>query len=213
LAQVQVCIVLRECRAARTALLPPYHRAVDVPEAPLEQTDTGLVPSGAGWFVLNARDARWRSRPGRQSVSFTGPDEWVADTLFPMLGVNLAVLDPGEPNSTYHWETEAEAFLVLSGEALLIVEGQERPLRQWDFVHCPPKTEHVIVGAGDGPSVVLCMSSRENQQFGPYGEYTANDVAARYGASPEEGTQDTEAFDAAWPESQPSRYRDGWLPD
>jgi uncharacterized cupin superfamily protein len=186
---------------------------MDVPEAPLERTEAGLVPSGAGWFVLNARDARWRSRPGRQSVSFTGPDEWTADTLFPMLGVNLAVLEPGEPNSTYHWETEAEAFLVLSGEALLIVEGEERPLRQWDFVHCPPKTEHVVVGAGDGPCVVLCMSSRENQQFGPYGEYTANETAARYGASPEEGTQDADAFDAAWPESQPSRYRDGWLPD
>ena len=68
---------------------------MDVPEANLEQTDTGQVPAGAGWFVLNARDARWRSRPGRQSVSFTGPDEWTADTLFPMLGVNLAVLEPG----------------------------------------------------------------------------------------------------------------------
>ena len=185
---------------------------MDVPEAPLEQTDTGLVAAGPGWFVLNARDARWRSRQGRQSVSFTGPDEWTADTLFPMLGVNLAVLEPGEPNSTYHWETEAEAFLVLSGEALLIVEGEERPLRQWDFVHCPPKTEHVVVGAGDGPCVVLCMSSRENQQFGPYGEYTANETAARYGASPED-THDADAFEAAWPESQPSRYRDGWLPD
>jgi uncharacterized cupin superfamily protein len=185
---------------------------MDVPEAPLKQTDDGLVPDGAGWFVLNARDARWRSRPGRQSVSFTGSDDWTADTLFPMLGVNLAVLESGEPNSVYHWETETEAFLVLRGEALLIVEGQERPLRQWDFVHCPPKTEHVIVGAGDGPCVVLCMSSRENQQFGPYGEYTVNEAAARYGASSPEVTQETDIADASWPESQPSRYRDGWLP-
>jgi hypothetical protein len=162
---------------------------MDVPEAPLKQTDEGLVPDGAGWFVLNARDARWRSRPGRQSVSLTGSDEWTADTLFPMLGVNLAVLEPGEPNSIYHWETETEAF-----------------------VHCPPKTEHVIVGAGDGPCVVLCMSSRENQQFGPYGEYTVDEAAARYGASSPEVTQETDIADASWPESQPSRYRDGWLP-
>jgi hypothetical protein len=83
---------------------------MDVPEAKLEQTDAGLVPATAGWFVLNARDARWNARPGRQSVSFTGKTEWEADTLFPMLGVNLAVLEPGEPNSMYHWETEAEAF-------------------------------------------------------------------------------------------------------
>jgi uncharacterized cupin superfamily protein len=94
-----------------------------------------------------------------------------------MLGVNLAVLEPGEPNSMYHWETETEAFLVLSGEALLIVEGEERPLQQRDFVYCPPKTEHVIVGAGDGPSVVLAMSSRENQAFGPYGAWTRSPAA------------------------------------
>ena len=183
-----------------------------VPEAPLEQTEDGLLPVGPGWFVLNARDGRWNERPGRRGLTFTGKTEWESDWLFPMLGVNLAVLAPGEPNSMYHWETETEAFLVLSGEALLIVEGQERPLRQWDFAHCPPKTEHVIVGAGDGPCVVLAMSSRENQAFGPYGEYTANEVARRYGASPKETTQDGEEADAGWPESQPSRYREGWLP-
>jgi uncharacterized cupin superfamily protein len=183
-----------------------------VPEARLEQTETGLVPAAAGWFVLNARDARWSSRPGRHSVSFTGKTEWDADTYFPMLGVNLAVLEPGEPNSVYHWETETEAFLVLAGEALLIVEGEERPLRQWDFVHCPPKTEHAIVGAGDGPCILLAMSSRENQQFGPYGVYTANDVARRYGASPAEDTQDADVAGAGLPETTPTRYRDGWLP-
>ena len=181
---------------------------MDVPEAKLEQTDAGLVPATAGWFVLNARDARWNARPGRQSVSFTGKTEWEADTLFPMLGVQLAVIEPGEPNSQYHWETEAEAFFVISGEALLIIEGQERPLRQWDFVHMPPKTEHVLVGAGDGPCVFLAMSSRENQAFGPYGEYPQNEVAAKYAASP----KDSEDPDANWPESVPSRYREGWLP-
>jgi uncharacterized cupin superfamily protein len=184
-----------------------------VPEAPLERTEHGLVAGGPGWFVLNARDARWWARPGRQSVSFTGKDEWEADTLFPMLGVNLAVLHPGEPNSTYHWETEAEAFLVVSGEALLIVEGQERPLRQWDFVHCPPKTEHVIVGAGEGPCVLIAMSSRQNQAFGPYGEYVANEVAGKYRASPRETTQDDSADWAAnFPSSEPASYGDGWLP-
>jgi uncharacterized cupin superfamily protein len=134
-----------------------------VPEASPKQTDDGLVATGGVWFVLNARDARWNHRPRRQIVTFTGSTDFEADTFFPQLGVNLAVLEPGEPNSMYHWETETEAFLVLSGEALLIVEGQERPLRQWDFVHCPPKTGHVIVGAGDGPCVVLAMSSREHQ--------------------------------------------------
>jgi uncharacterized cupin superfamily protein len=183
-----------------------------VPEAPLEQTEAGLVPAGAGWFVLNARKARWNSRPGRQGLTFTGSTDYEADTYFPMLGVNLAVLEPGEPNSMYHWETETEAFLVLSGEALLIVEGQERPLRQWDFVHCPPKTEHVIVGAGDGPCVVLAMSSRENQAFGPYGAYTVDEAARRHRACGDEETQDGNVAYAHVPESEPSPYRDGWLP-
>jgi oxalate decarboxylase/phosphoglucose isomerase-like protein (cupin superfamily) len=101
---------------------------------------------------------------------------------------------------------------VLSGEALLIVEGEERPLRQWDFVYCPPKTEHVIVGAGDGPCVVLAMSSRDNQQVGPYGAYTVDEAARRYGASAEEETQDGNIAYANFPKSQPTRYRDGWLP-
>src|SRR5688572_1600236 len=179
-----------------------------VPEAKLEQTENGLVAAGYGWFVVNACDHRWYARPGRSSVSFTGKDELESDSLFPMLGVQLAVIEPGEPNSQYHWETEAEAFFVISGEALLIIEGQERPLRQWDFVHMPPKTEHVLVGAGDGPCIFLAMSSRENQAFGPYGEYPPSDVAAKYGAS----AKDSEDAEADWPESVPSRYRDGWLP-
>jgi uncharacterized cupin superfamily protein len=102
---------------------------------------------------------------------------------------------------------------LISGDARLIVEGQERPLRQWDFVHCPPKTEHVIVGAGDRPCVVLCMSSRENQQFGPYGEYTANEVARRNKASPAEDVQDSDIAYAHLPAREYTRCRDGWLPE
>ena len=106
-----------------------------VPEAPLEQTGVGLSPAGEGWFVLNAREARWRHREGRgDSLRFTGWTDVEAETYFPQLGVQLLVLGPGEPIGMYHWERDQEDFLVLSGQALLIVEGQERPLRQWDFV-------------------------------------------------------------------------------
>ena len=183
-----------------------------VPEAPLEQTEVGLVPAGEGWFVLNARDARWNHRPGRQSLSFTGSTEFEAETYFPQLGVNLFVLAPGEANAMYHWETEQEAFLVLFGEALLIIEGRERSLRQWDFVHCPAGTNHVFVGAGDGPCAVLAMSSREFQAGGPWGVYTANEVALRHGAGVEEDTQEADVAYARVPESEHTRFRDGWLP-
>ena len=100
---------------------------------------------------------------------------------------------------------------MVSGEALLIVEGQERPLRQWDFVHCPPKTEHAVIRAGDGPCILLAMSSRENQAFGPCGEYVASDVARKHRASAKETSQDGE-WEADIPSSEPASYADGWLP-
>jgi uncharacterized cupin superfamily protein len=183
-----------------------------VPEAELEQTGAGLVPASVGWFVMNARDARWFHRPGRASLPLTGCDEFEAETYFPMLGMSIQVLAPGEPNSMYHWETEQEDFLVLSGEALLIVEGQERPLEQWDFVHCPPETRHVFVGAGDGPCVLLAASSRQFQKDGPWGYYTIDEAALRYGACPEVETQDADVAYANVPPSDKSRYREGLLP-
>jgi len=80
----------------------------------------------------------------------------------------------------YHREWDQEGFLVLRGSGTLVVEGEERPLGQWDFFHCPPGTRHVIVGAGDGPSVVLMIGARREQEtFG----YPVSEVAAKYGAS------------------------------
>ena len=82
------------------------------------------------------------------------------------IGINIQVLQPGEPNCMYHGETGQEDFLVLSGECLLLIEGEERPLKQWDFVHSPPWTEHVFVGAGDGPCVILMVGARpENEEL------------------------------------------------
>jgi len=184
-----------------------------VPEAELEQTDSGLVPSSTGWFVLNAREARWFDKPGQgYSLPLTGNDEYEAETFFPMLGMSIRVMHPGEPSTTYHWETEQEDFLVLAGEALLIVEGEERPLRQWDFVHCPPETRHAFVGAGDSPCVLLCASSRQFQKDGPWGFYCADETAARYNASSPEETQDGSVAYARFPPSTERRYPGGLLP-
>ena len=185
----------------------------DVPEAELCDSGAGLVAASAGWFVMNAHDARWFHRPGRgDGLPLTGCDEYEAETFFPMLGMSIQVLPPGEPNTTYHWETEQEDFLVLSGEAVLIVEGEERRLRQWDFVHCPPGARHAFVGAGDGPCVILAASSRQFQKDGPWGFYCVDEVAARYNASPAEETQDAELAYERFAPSEPSRYRDGLLP-
>ena len=101
---------------------------------------------------------------------------------------------------------------MLSGEALLIVEGQERPLRQWDFVHCPPETRHVFVGAGNGPCVILAASSRQFQAEGPWGYYTVDEAARRHDACPDEETQDGGVAYSRVPPSEPTRYRPGLLP-
>jgi uncharacterized cupin superfamily protein len=199
--------------AFRPARRPPYHPAV-VPEAELEETEAGLVPASVGWFVMNVRDARWFDKPGQgHSVPLTGYDEYEAETFFPMLGMAIRVVSPGEPTGTYHWETEQEDFLVLSGEGLLIVEGQERPLKQWDFVHCPPETRHAFVGAGEGPCVLLCASSRQFQKDGPWGYNCADETAARHNASSPEDTQDSEVADARFPPQRETRYPSGLLPD
>jgi uncharacterized cupin superfamily protein len=177
-----------------------------VAEAPLEPTETGLVASGEGWFVLNAQEARWFHAETRGAVlPFEG------DTKFPQLGISLFVLDPGEPMGMYHWEADQEDFLVLSGEALLIVEGAERPLRQWDFVHCPVETKHIIIGAGDGPCAVLAVGARDHQTIAEWGAYTVDELALRHGAGVEvETIYAAEAY-AGLPAPEPMPYRDGWL--
>ncbi len=184
-----------------------------VPEAPLEQTEAGLAPVGVGWFVLNAREGRWRHREGRGDVlPLTGVTDVECETYFPQLGVALCVLGPGEPIGMYHREADQEDFLVLSGEALLLVEGEERPLQQWDFVHCPPETEHMIVGAGAGPCTVLAIGAREHQAGDDWGAYTVDEVALRHGVGVEEETNDAEIAYARFKRSEPAQYRDGWLP-
>jgi uncharacterized cupin superfamily protein len=184
-----------------------------VPEADLRQTAAGLVPASPGWFVLNARDARWFDKPGQgYSLPLTGNDAYEAETFFPMLGMSIRVMHPGEPSTTYHWETEQEDFLVLSGEALLIVEGQERSVKQWDFVHCPPEARHTFVGAGEGPCVLLCASSRQFQQDGPWGFYCVDETAARFNASPPEETQDGDVAYARFEQPRETSYPAGLLP-
>ncbi|HEY3920581.1 MAG TPA: cupin domain-containing protein [Gaiellaceae bacterium] len=79
---------------------------------------------------------------------------------FEQLGIRLAVLEPGTPSGLYHADSAQEDFLVLQGECVARVEGEERRLRQWDFLHCAPGTHHGFVGAGDGPCVLLMVGAR-----------------------------------------------------
>ncbi|HET7856000.1 MAG TPA: cupin domain-containing protein [Gaiellaceae bacterium] len=178
-----------------------------VPEARLESTEHGLVPDGDGWFVVNARDACWTEREG-QGVRST----FEGETEFSQLGINLRVLEPGQPMAMYHWEADQEDFLVLSGEALAIVEGEERALRAWDFLHCPADTKHTIVGAGDGPCVLVAVGARQRSVGPNWGGYTVDEAAQRHGAGVDEETSDPDVAYAPFPKREPASYRDGWLP-
>lgn len=182
-----------------------------VREAPLERTEHGLVPTGEGWFVLGLRDAAWRHAEGRGAVC-VALDDFEGERRVDQLGVNPFVLAPGEPMAQYHWETDQEGFLVISGEAILVIEGVERPLRAWDYVHCPPHTKHVIVGGGSGPCVVIAIGARERSDEPASLGFSADDAARRHGASVDEDTMSPGAAYAPLPRRQRTAYRDGWLP-
>jgi uncharacterized cupin superfamily protein len=173
-----------------------------IPEAPLEASDGGLAPVGEGWFVVNAREARWLDGQFGAYTRFEG------ETRFPQLGFNIGVLSPGQPACYYHGENEQEDFLVLSGEALLLIEGEERRLQAWDFVHCPAWTEHVFIGAGEGPCAILAVGSRTGGDV----VYPASELAQRHGAGVEVETRDAgEAYKDMRPDAA-TGYRQGWLP-
>lgn len=175
-----------------------------VPEAPLRKTEAGLVSEGEGWFVLNARDAVWiRSEERGVDSVLEGRQDWTG------LGFRVQVLMPGQRNGMYHGEKGQEDFLVVAGECTLVVEEEERLLRAWDFVHCPPWTRHVFVGAGDGPCVIVMVGSRAG---GFEVVYHVSEAAAKYDASVhDETTNPDEAYARFGPEEM-TAYEDGWLP-
>lgn len=180
------------------------------PEAPLRMSKNGLVVDGEGWFVVNARESRWRDEGALGSYcTFEGKRR------FPQLGINVSVLEPGEAMGMYHRERAQEGFLVVAGECVLIVEEQERRLRAWNFFHCPGGTEHIIVGAGSEPAVVVAVGAR-GRAIGGGVVYTVSERAARHGASVARETRKlAEAYArvrAHLPRSTWTRYRRGRLP-
>jgi uncharacterized cupin superfamily protein len=175
-----------------------------MPEAKLKKTEHGLVPESDGWFVLNARDVPWSHTNGLGSACF-----FEGETPFPEMGLNVNVLQPGEAGAMYHAEGHQEGFLVLAGEGLLIVEGEERPLQAWDYAHTPPDTPHVLVAAGDRPFVYIAAGSRSDAPSRL--RYPVDETAQRHGAGVSEATSSgKEAY--AGLEIEPGAYREGDLP-
>ena len=175
-----------------------------VSEANLRETRFGLAPDGGGWFVVNARDVRWRDfGPLGVACDFEGKRP------FPQVGVNLNRLMPGQPMTVYHRESHQEGFLVLTGECLLLVDGEERPLHAWDFFHCRGGTPHAVVGAGEGSSLVLAFGARGGRKGI---EYLPDAVAKSHGAAVEKTTKKFADAYARYPRPTRIRCGDDWLP-
>jgi uncharacterized cupin superfamily protein len=141
-------------------------------------------------FVMNLADAPAFGHSRRATIIDFEDD----DAPWPDTGVNVQIMQPGQPNGRYHSEPVQEDFLVLQGECIVILDGEERPLRRWDFLHCPAGTEHIFVGAGDGPCAVLMIGSRRKHEV----HYPVNDVAAKYDASVTSATDDPDEAYADW---------------
>jgi uncharacterized cupin superfamily protein len=187
-----------------------------VPEAPLAEAASGLVPASDGWFVVNAADAAWVTNDAfgaRCSFEANGPavgkNPELAERTFPQLGFGLFVLEPAKPSGLYHAESQQEDFLVLAGECVLLVEEEERPLHAWDFVHCPPGTRHAFVGSGAERCVILMVGARAKDRTIVYPQ---SDLALGHAAGVESETDSPREAYAPYPHWQPKRLLDESLP-
>jgi uncharacterized cupin superfamily protein len=180
-----------------------------VEEARLEEVGSGLAPASDGWFVVNVSQAAWLRNEafGGRCVFESSPRvlrdrPGLEQRTFAQIGFTLAVLEPGKPSGLYHAESNQEDFLVLAGECLLLIEGEERALRAWDFVHCPAGTEHAFVGAGDGPCVIFMTGARTAERRIVY---PRSDLARDHGAGVESETSSPSEAYSPFPHWQPER--------
>ena len=175
-----------------------------VEKARLEELASGLAPASDGWFIVNVRDAALETGPFGAGCFFESEAAPFAE-----LGINLRVLSPGDTRWLYHAESNQENFLVLVGECLLLIEGEERPLGAWDFVHCPPHTEHAFVPAGDGPCVIAMTGARAAgwPEEGTF--YPRSELALRHGVGVETETNSPREAQAGLVEWRYARP-EGW---
>jgi uncharacterized cupin superfamily protein len=170
-------------------------------EARIDDTPTGKQPADDGWWILNLEQIGWSTLAGGGTwCEFESPQARSRE-----LGIGVHVLNPGEAPGKYHAENQQEGFLVLSGECLAIVEGEERRMREWDYLHCPPGTAHITIGAGDGPCAILMVGTRRPDEKI---DYLPEPAAQKYGAAVDELTHEPRVAYAGRPPR--SEVRSPW---
>lgn len=179
---------------------------VGMERASLRSTDTGHVVEGPGWFILNVGEASWQRMP--DLGAWCGFE--AADAPFERFGISVNVLVPGQAAGLYHAEDAQEGFLVLAGECLAVVEGAEHRMRQWDYLHCPPGTLHITIGAGDAPCALLMIGAPRSSSLDEI-HYPADPVAVRHGVAASSTTRSSkEAY--AGRDRTVTRERAPWPP-
>jgi uncharacterized cupin superfamily protein len=180
-----------------------------VTEAHLEPVASGLAPVTPGWFIVNAADAAWVNNEWSGGVCIFESDDFVlrgrpdlSEYVKPNAGFTIRVVQPGRPADLYHAESVEEDFLILMGECVLIIEDQERRLRPWDFVHCPPMTAHTFVATEAGLCVILAAGNRRDDLERVY---RRSEVALRYGAGSDVDTENPERR-GTWEVRRPARW-------
>jgi uncharacterized cupin superfamily protein len=147
------------------------------------------------WFVRNVADNEWWVNEKFGARTMLVPYE-------SQVGVRVHVLEPGKPSTLYHRESEQEGFLVVEGECLLIVEGEERRLGPGDYFHCAPATTHSFVRAGDRPCVVVTVGRRGE---GGTILYARDETALSHGAGSEQETDTAGEAYAPFPKWESGR--------
>ena len=180
-----------------------------VTEARLEPVASGLAPVTPGWFIVNTADAAWVNNEWSGGVCIFESDDFVlrgrpdlSEYVKPNAGFTIRVVPPGQPAGLYHAESVQEDFLILMGECVLIIEDQERRLRPWDFVHCPPMTAHTFVATEAGPCVILAAGNRRDDLERVY---RRSEVALRYDAGPDVDTENPDRR-GTWEVRRPARW-------
>ena len=167
------------------------------------QAGLSSIAAEAAWVRNDAFGGRC---PFESSPRVLAERADVEPQMFADTGFTLAVLEPGKPTGLYHAESCQEDFLVLAGTCMLLIEEQERPLRAWDFVHCPPGTRHVFVGTGDQRCVIFMTGARRE---GKTILYPRSEVARTRGAGVEVETalpRDAYAPFARWRLGRPDDW-------